>query len=109
MLRKLVLGIFAAFYLCSMTNIVATASNGAGCNIVTIPKIVAYSPGWYGDPEPSSTSDEVSPGGSIALWVDSGGYGCAPYSWSVSGTGYSIDSETSNDLEIVTLNSAAGT
>ena len=52
---------------------------------------------------------EIAAGGTKSLWVDSGGLACPPYTWSVSGTGYSITPQTENDLEVATLTSAAGT
>jgi len=53
----------------------------------------------------------VASGGSINLWVDSGGFACPPYTWTVvSGTGYSLSkSETDNDLETNVLSLAGGT
>lgn len=48
-----------------------------------------------------SSGTTIAPGGSITLWIDSGGLACPYYQWSVSGTGYSLDnSTTSNDLEV---------
>jgi hypothetical protein len=48
--------------------------------------------------------DMVDSGGSVKLWVDSGGLACPPYTWSTSNTGWSLYSnETENDLETVTL------
>lgn len=60
-------------------------------------------------PDIYASSATIAAGGSITLYVDSGGTACPDYEWSVSGTGYSIDSTTENDLETVTLTSAAGT
>ena len=61
-------------------------------------------------PDIDSSSDEIAAGGSITLWVDSGGLACPPYNWSVSGNGYSLDkSTTNNDMETVTLTCASGT
>ena len=57
-----------------------------------------------------TSSSTIAPGGSITLYVDSGNLALPPYSWSVSGTGYSLDkSTTNNDLEEVTLSCASGT
>ena len=57
-----------------------------------------------------TSSSTIAPGGSITLYVDSGELALPPYSWSVLGTGYSLDkSTTNNDLEEVTLTSASGT
>jgi hypothetical protein len=53
----------------------------------------------------SSTPDTIAPGGSISVYVSGG---CPPYSWSVSGTGYTLDNASTTGL-INGLNSAAGT
>jgi len=55
-----------------------------------------------------SSGTTISPGGSITLYVDSGD-AKPPYTWTVTGIGYSIDSESNSDLEPVTLTSASGT
>ena len=52
-----------------------------------------------------SSSDVVAPGGSITIYIDGG---CPPYSWTVSGTGYSFTSATTTGTTN-TLNLAAGT
>ncbi len=38
-------------------------------------------------PDIDSSADTIAAGGSITLWVDSGGLACPPYNWSVSGNG----------------------
>ncbi|RPI54156.1 MAG: hypothetical protein EHM49_03510, partial [Deltaproteobacteria bacterium] len=56
-----------------------------------------------------ASSATIAPGGSISLTVDSNGYACPPYTWAVSGTGYALSSNTTeNDLETIQLTSAAG-
>jgi hypothetical protein len=61
-------------------------------------------------PKIQYSSDTITAGGSITLWVDSGGHACPSYNWSVSETGYSISpGTTNNDLETVTLSCDAGT
>ncbi|MBW1707274.1 MAG: hypothetical protein JRJ86_19290 [Deltaproteobacteria bacterium] len=68
--------------------------------------------GWRDPYKPKikSSSDTIDAGGSITLWVDSGGHGIPPYNWSVSETGYSISpSITNNYAETVTLTCASGT
>ena len=61
-------------------------------------------------PKIKSSSDTIVAGGSITLWVESGGHGIPPYNWSVSETGYSISPGTTNsDLETVTLTCDTGT
>jgi len=48
--------------------------------------------------------NEIESAGSVNLWVDSGGTACPPYTWSTSSTGWSLNSnKTNNDLETVTL------
>ena len=61
-------------------------------------------------PKIKSSRDEIDAGGSITLWVDSGGKSLPPYNWSVSETGYSISPGTTNSaLETVTLTCDEGT
>jgi hypothetical protein len=61
-------------------------------------------------PKIKSSSDTIAAGGSITLWVESGGYAFSPYNWSVSETGYSISPSTTNNCaEIVILTCASGT
>jgi hypothetical protein len=56
-----------------------------------------------------SSSGTVSPGGSITLWVNSGGLANAPYSWSTSNGKYTLNKNSTNgDLETVTLTAASG-
>ena len=70
-----------------------------------------YSPGWEcecSDIIPTiydNDADDLIPSaGSVNLWVNSGGLACPPYTWTVSGTGWSLNKNvTENDLEIVTL------
>jgi hypothetical protein len=59
-----------------------------------------YAPIIYDDDD----DDMVDSGGSVKLWVDSGGLAYPPYTWATSNTGWNLDSnETENDLETVTL------
>jgi hypothetical protein len=51
-----------------------------------------------------STPDTIAPGGSITLYVSGG---CAPYSWAVTGTGYTLDNASTSGLSNG-LNSASG-
>ena len=55
-----------------------------------------------------ASSDEVAPGESITLYVDSGDLACPPYKWSVSDAAYSINSQSNKDLETVTLSASSG-
>jgi len=52
--------------------------------------------------------DAIASGGSVNLWVDSGGTACPPYTWSTSDAGWTLvdddgDQITENDLETITL------
>lgn len=48
--------------------------------------------------------DVIASAGSVNVWVNSGGLACPPYTWSVSGEGWSLSAnETENDLETTTL------
>ena len=87
----------------------------ADCIIPTVSEEVNYqseNPNcWCYNHEPAidKSSETITPGGSINLWVDSEG-ACTPYSWSVSGNGYSLSKATTNaDNEITVLTSAGGT
>ena len=53
---------------------------------------VTYPPGW-GEPVLAvyASDDKVSRGGSIEVWVESDGHGCAPYQWQVTGMGFHFD------------------
>ncbi|MFH1487385.1 MAG: hypothetical protein ABII06_00625 [Pseudomonadota bacterium] len=85
------------------------ASQGATCQMSTLPKIVTYQPDWFGNPKTFSSSETVVPGGTLELYVNSGGFGCSPYTWEVTGTGYTLDKSKSVDLEVVTIESQGGT
>lgn len=68
------------------------------CDVCTCPSgDFAYDDG--------STPDTIAPGGSITLYVSGG---CPPYSWSVSGLGYTLDNASTTDVTNG-LNSASGT
>ena len=70
-----------------------------------------YSPGWEcecSDIIPTiydnDEDDLIYSAGLVNLWVNSGVLACPPYKWSVSGTGWSLNKNTTNnDLEQVTL------
>jgi hypothetical protein len=55
-----------------------------------------------------ASASTIAPGGSITLYVDSGGLACPPYSWETDDIAYSITSETDNDLEEATLSASSG-
>jgi hypothetical protein len=55
-----------------------------------------------------ASDSTIDPGGSITLYVDSGGLACPPYTWEVDDIAYSITSETDNDLEEATLSASSG-
>lgn len=54
-----------------------------------------------------STDDTIDPGGTISIYIVEG---CPPYSWSVSGTGYSLGSAqtTTNENTLTSANGACG-
>jgi hypothetical protein len=52
-----------------------------------------------------ATPTTIAPGGNITITIQDG---CSPYSWSVAGTGYTLDNATTTGLTNA-LNSAAGT
>jgi hypothetical protein len=57
-----------------------------------------------------ASSETISPAAPVSVWVESDGWGKAPYEWEVSETGYSLDKGTTeSDFETVTLTSASGT
>lgn len=57
----------------------------------------------------NASDDQIAPGGSIILYVDSEGLACPDYTWSVSSSKYTLDkTETKNDLETVTLTADSG-
>lgn len=61
------------------------------------------------DPDVYSTDEEVARLGTENMWVDSGGLACPPFTWTVSGTGFSLSKATTDsDMEINVL-SADGT
>jgi hypothetical protein len=61
-------------------------------------------------PTIKASASEITSGGSITLWVDSGGKACPDFTWSVSSAKYSLNkSKTNNDLETVTMTAASGT
>ena len=56
-----------------------------------------------------ASSDEVDPGGSITLYVNSGELANPPYTWTA-GNGYTFDPvQTESDLENTTMTSSSGT
>jgi len=90
---------------------IADNSSDTSSGLSTYPGDTTYPDDWQCEcsgaiPTIITSSDEISPGGSITLHVDSGGLACPDYSWEVTGIGYTIDSESENDLETVTLTSA---
>jgi hypothetical protein len=61
-------------------------------------------------PTIKASASTIASGGSITLWVDSGGKACPDFTWSVSNAKYTLNkSKTTNDLETVTLRAASGT
>ena len=81
-----------------------------GCLVQTVTTDVEGIKDWVAKPKIYSSSEDIVPGGTIDLWVDTGGSGCPPYTWSVSGTGYSLSGTTTYSKEqIVTLSCNQGT
>jgi len=86
------------------------ADVGGGIDIPTIPADYNYSEDWFSTLAIYSGGETIDPNDSVALWVDTEGWGCPPYSWSASDTGYSLDNDTTyNDFETVILTSDGGT
>jgi len=71
----------------------------------TPPGNAEYAGNWRNQYGPTIYDDDmIGSGGSVNLWVDSGGAACPPYTWSTSSAGWSLDSSTTgDDLETVTL------
>ena len=75
-----------------------------GCLVQTVTTDVEGIKDWVAKLKINSSSEEIVPGGTIDLWVDTGGSGYPPYTWAVSGTGYSLSGTTTySGEEIVTL------
>lgn len=76
----------------------ASAQEGM-CVFPTAPGEVTYPEGW-GAPvlRIHAAAATISPDQALDLWVESSGYGCPLYIWSVEGMGYSLtDATTSAD------------
>ena len=81
-----------------------------GCQIVTYPNNITFSDDWYSAPTICTSSETVSPGGTVNAWVIFSGWHCPPYSWSVLGTGYEIaPAVTHSNGEVVTIKCLTGT
>ena len=63
-------------------------------NISTIPETVQYSAGWLLEWDPSNP-DEIARNNDVLLKVISG---TPPYTWSVGGTGFTLENETTQGL-----------
>ncbi len=106
--------VMIAFHLCLNSLLLAgdCADKDGITQTPTPPGNAEYTEDWRSQYRPTiyASDDEIDPEGTITLYADSGGTACPPYSWSVSGTGYSLDkNETDNDLETVTLTAPAST
>lgn len=92
----------------------AYAQKGCDCNFVspTDAGNREYTPDWR-DPyklQIYASDDEIDPGGSIILHIVSNSYAFPPFSWSVSGTGYSLNKTTTYSvLEELDLTCRTGT
>jgi hypothetical protein len=61
-------------------------------------------------PTIKASASTIASGGSITLWVDSGGKACPDFNWSISSAKYTLNkNKTTNDLETVTMTAASGT
>lgn len=103
-----------AFHLCLNSLVLAEdcADEKDVTQTPTPPGNAEYLEPWREQYRPTiyASSETITAEGSITLWVDSGGLACSPYTWAVSGTGYSLDkSTTENDFETVTLTAPAST
>ena len=79
------------------------------CAITTVPKEVTYPADWISRPIVKS-SGVIPPGGEITMSLGSEGWGCSPFTWSVSGEGYTLDKTvTKSGFETVNLRSSGGT
>ena len=63
---------------------------------------ITYPPGWFFSIYVSN--EEVTWNNYVDVWVDSGGSGCPPYSWSVSGTGFHFGSVEGLTTAITNIN-----
>lgn len=61
-----------------------------GCFVPTVPSIVEYPEGWSDGCPIQSTSGTIERNGYVDLALDSGCAPCSPYTWSVSGKGFSL-------------------
>jgi hypothetical protein len=60
-------------------------------------------------PTIKASASTIAPGGSITLWVDSGGKACPDFTWSISSAKYTLNkSKTTADFETVTMTAASG-
>jgi len=92
-----------------MSPVLPLSFGESDCTFVTIPQEVDYPVGWRSGPGLRTSSDIIFPGGSVSAWIVASGLSCPPYSWSVSGTGYSISpAQTFEDGETVAVTSAEG-
>jgi len=83
------------------------SDNSGGPGLPTIPVEVDSSKDLPTNLTIRSSSSAIAPNGSVELRVEIDGLVGKPYSWSVSGNGYSL--EVHKDNKFVTLRSAAGT
>jgi RHS repeat-associated protein len=74
------------------------------------PPEIAYPLDWFPSPDIYTSGDTVARNNYVDVWVDSGGSGCPPYNWTVSGAGFHFNSvsgsttvTTSSDLETLQL------
>jgi hypothetical protein len=85
----------------------ACSDNPGTAGLPTIPAEVDSSQDLPTKLTIKSSNPKIAPKGSVELRVEIDGLVCKPYSWSVSGNGYSL--EVHKDNKFVTLKSATGT
>ena len=113
MLRICILFVFSVLFLnLPGVTIAEDCQDPSGPGTPTSVGNVIIPPCWNSTGAPPTivaSSDTIAAGGSITLWVDSGGLASPPYTWAVSGTGYTLsDTETEDDLETLTLSCTTG-
>ena len=89
--RKLLIGILVLLFVIVNTSIIQAEEQ---CYVMTVTANVEYKDTWLLQWDPSNP-DEINRNNSVLLKVK-GGF--PPYSWSVSGTGFSLEDDTTQGL-----------
>lgn len=75
------------------------------CVVPTVPGNVSNIEKWVFDPVLYASSDTVQRQEEVDAWVDSQGWGSPPYTWTISGTGFSLTKiQTLRESEINIIN-----